>query len=317
MSDSFPCPGCGERVYVPLDYARPKIRCTICGVISEVPAAARKSTKAKPAKPAKPAPRPPSDVLPQPVTAVSAPPTYASVYLWPNPEDEESSDPYAVADTDKPRCPECAAVLELGSVVCPRCGWDQRVRRKHVQEYEPVVRRWDSGLAPRKRYAFFLAGQLGTLAVGLTGSWLLGQTSAFLLPWLVFSALMAFLLGTYDRLDLTRDRRGRVELTKTWHICFFRRPPRRIDLRLYEGISTLKDREAGVLEWLVFFMFLPGVIPAFIWWWVAIRPETLTIALTRDSGYAEEILYRGWNEAQAVDIARTLADTCRMPCSVV
>lgn len=325
MTHSFLCPNCGLRVNVPEGYERPKIRCTECGVISEVPTSARKTdpaprrARATPDRPkhADPVPaappRPPSDVVPKlTVPAVPPSPTYASVYIWGTNDDEEGSDPYPVADPARPRCPRCAAELEFGAVLCLRCGFDQREGRRRVREYVPLVCRWDAGMTAGRRAALFLAGQAGTALFGLVGAWLLGDFVAFVAPWLMFTALTAFLLGTYDRLDLTRDRKGRVELTRTWHVCFVRRPPARIDLRQFEGLSTGKGFEAGFFEWLVFLSLLPSVIPALIWWWVAIRSATVTVALTRDHGYAAEILYRGWDEEHALDLAATLADAARL-----
>ena len=45
---------------------------------------------------------------------------------------------------------------------------------------------------------------------------------------------------------------------------------------------------------------------------LAIRQATVTVALTRDHGYAAEILYRGWDEGHALDLAATLADAARL-----
>ena len=325
MSQSFLCPNCGLRVPVPDDHARPKIRCGECGVVAEIPPSLRRAVPPKPPRgrhegkkaddrPAPPqprTPRPPSDVLPWAVP-VGTPPNYAAVYIWGTSDDEEDSNPYPVADPERPRCPHCEAELEYDAVLCLRCGFDQREGRKRVQEYQPRARRWDAGMSAPRRMILFVLGQAGSVAFGLTGAWLMGDLVAFFAPWLLFSALTAFLLGTYDRVVLTRDRRGRVELTRTWHVCFWRFPPTRVGLRGYDGVSTGKHHEAGFFEWMVFVSLLPGLFPALIWWWVAIRQDTVYVALTRDNGYAAEILYRGWNEAQALEMAATLRDAARL-----
>lgn len=309
MPHSFLCPNCGLRVLVPDGHTRPKIRCSECGVITEIPASARKTAPTPPARP----PRPPSDVVPRAAVPAAPPaPNYAAVYIWGTSTDEEGSDPYPVADPERPRCPHCEAVLEFGTVVCTRCGFDQLSRRQHLREYTPLIRHWNAGMSVQRRVALFMTGLTGTILFGLLGAWLAGNLVAFVAPGLLFTALSAFLLGTYDRLDLTRDRKGRVELTRTWHVCFWRFPSARLDLRPFEGIATSKDQEAGFFEWLVFLSLLPSVVPAVVWWWVAIRQATVTVALTRDHGYAAEILYRGWDEEHALDLAATLADVARL-----
>src|SRR5262249_33792414 len=117
----------------------------------------------------------------------------------------------------------------------------------------------------------------------------------------------------HARLDWGRDRRGRVTLTGTWRICFLSREPVTIDVRAYEGIVTGKDHDAGIFEWFVLLCLMPGIIPAAIWWWVAIHSDTFFVALSRDHDYPAEILYRGWNEAHMKELARTLADVARLP----
>src|SRR5262249_10169488 len=141
-----------------------------------------------------------------PIPAGAPSPTYAATYIWT--DEDENSDPYSVADPDRPRCANCETLLEIGTVVCVRCGWDQRERRKHVQEYTPMVHCWDAGLSVPRRIGLFLLGQLCTVVPGLIGARLLGELGPFLVSWLLFTAITAFLLGTWDRLDLTRDRKG-------------------------------------------------------------------------------------------------------------
>lgn len=320
------CPNCGLELAVPEDWTRPKIRCRECGTIADIkPPVRPQSPPRKPGKARKPhtpawelppqelrVPRPPSDVVPQSALPAGAPsPSYAEVYLWS--AEDDNSDPYGVADPDRPRCAHCETILEVGTVLCVRCGFDQRERRKRAQEFSVMVHRWDAGMSASRRFGWFFAGQLLTVSLGLTGSVLLGELGPFLFSWLLFSGLTAFLLGTWDRIDLTRSRKGHVELSKTWHICFFPTRPTAIDLRLYEGISTSQDHEAGFFEWLVFLGLLPYLIPAFLWWWVAIRQDTVQVALTRDHGSVAMILYRGWNQEQAQEIAHAVADAAHLP----
>jgi hypothetical protein len=120
--------------------------------------------------------------------------------------------------------------------------------------------------------------------------------------------MTSFLLGTFDRLDLVRDDRGKVTLTKTRRICFFTAYALPIDVRGHEGIVTGRSNEVTGWEWLVFFFLLvSGIIPGLVWWYYIIHKITFQAALARDHGYPAAIVYQGWDEAQMRDIAVTLS----------
>src|SRR5262245_17249736 len=69
-----------------------------------------------------------------------------------------------------------------------------------------------------------------TLNVGLLPvGWLLtGNVPATFSALIVNSLLQAFLLGTFDRIDLIRSDKGKVSLTRTWRIAFYSLQPARI-----------------------------------------------------------------------------------------
>src|SRR5581483_6389073 len=97
--------------------------------------------------------------------------------------------------------------------------------------------------------------------------------------------MTAFLLGTYDSVDLTRKENGKVRLVHTWYLCFFERPPESIRLRDFEGVATGKEQYAGCWEWIVFFFLFTWLfVPGIIWWYFAIHRESLFVALTRYHG---------------------------------
>jgi hypothetical protein len=76
----------------------------------------------------------------------------------------------------------------------------------------------------------------------------------------------------------------------------------------FEGVSLTSSYEAGIFEWLVFFLLLPyGIISGLVWWYYAIHKVTFRVALTRDHGYAAVIVCQGWDEAQMRDVANTIA----------
>jgi hypothetical protein len=126
--------------------------------------------------------------------------------------------------------------------------------------------------------------------------------------------LQAFLVGSYDRITLTRDRKGRVQLTRTWRIAFFELKPQPIRWKEYDELLVGRFRDITVLDWVMLLILLAHfVIPAVLWWWYVIRPDRTFTALCRDHGFPDEYLYRGLNEEQARDIAESLSDLTGLP----
>jgi hypothetical protein len=165
-----------------------------------------------------------------------------------------------------------------------------------------------------RRRKLFLSAQALAVLFGVLGAWLAGSFWAFLGPWLFFTLLLAFILGTYDRIDLTRSARGQVRLTKIWRIGFIQRPPRTIRLRDYEGVATGLVNEGRFWEWWLFLILLVfGIVPAFLWYYVAIHKEVFFVALTRDHGYPELPLCRSGSQDQVRAIATALHEVAEMP----
>jgi hypothetical protein len=120
--------------------------------------------------------------------------------------------------------------------------------------------------------------------------------------------ILCFVLGTYDRITLMRDSRGRVKITKVWRFCFVPLQPVTTEVRGFEGITTGQWHDAGFLEWFVLASLLPlGIIPSIIWWYNAIYKMHFHVALAMDHGHAEVYLYRGRSQEQMNDIADTVA----------
>lgn len=261
--------------------------------------------------------------------------------------DADDGRPYRVPGVRKIRlCPSCKAELALRAKRCVACGVDVEKAAKTSQEYEPIHRHWETGWSFRTRRALFLTLQALVVPLGLVGAILQGEVSTFVFAWFPFTALLAFVLGTHDHLDLRRDRRGRVFLTKTWYFFFVHQRVRRIDVREYEGVHTAVSLEATIIEWLIFlallwnfvmpvalygirtavssetsttnWLILLGmsatlVVPVGLYWYYGIQALSYTVALMQGHGYPELILYRGGREAQMEDIAATLRDAYAFP----
>src|SRR5262249_55969688 len=142
------------------------------------------------------------------------------------------------------------------------------------------------------------------LGLGLLGAHLHGDITVLVGPMVLLAALLAFILGTFDRIDFTQNERGKVRLTRTWRICFAERQPVRIYLKNYQGVVTGMGSDADTWAWIMLFLLLPfGLFPGFIWWYYVIHKDTYFVALSEGHAGIDLVLYRGMNERQAEDMA--------------
>jgi hypothetical protein len=225
-------------------------------------------------------------------------------------EEEEGSSPYEVEGADEVQCPKCCFMLPPGSVLCVRCGFHLKKRKKIVKTYQPIEREWETNWARPKRLTLFTLALALALALGLWGEiWGGADAGVFVGSYLGFTAMMAFLLGTYDHIRLTRDARGRVQLVKTWRFCFIPRPPRTIDVRGFEGVVSGQHRDVSGWDYFImFFLLISGIVPGLIWFYLAIYKVTFHVSLSRDHGYPEQLVYSGWDQMQMKEVAFALRD---------
>lgn len=280
------CSFCGERIR-PRKKRDGSLVCASCGMnMDELPAA---------------------DVPANPVALVPEVPEFAGTQ-------EDDGNPYGFTSSGRFKCPKCLQLLEPAAVLCPGCGLNLKTGEKPVRVYEPYRGQWIPGFPPAVRLPLFL-GCIGVFfVVGLIVSIAQGSPLLFLFPWLYFVALCAFLMGTYDQVDLSRNRKGKVELNKTWRVCFFRRPTQRIRLAEYEGVATGVDSEHGCLEWAIFVILLiSGILPGILWWYFAIHRVVYHVALTRDYGFPELMLFRTRNREQKESLAEALQEVAGLP----
>jgi len=227
-------------------------------------------------------------------------------------EEDEDSRPYEVTGGPERKCPQCFAVLEPETVLCVRCGLDLKSGEKLVREYKPIQRYWEPG-SLETRLKLFYAIVFGGLVLSVLWGLLLDALAFSFGPWLGFAAMMAFLLGTFDRIDLVRDKRGHAKLSRTWRVCFVRRPTTEIDLLQYDAVVTGVSLDAGCYEWFIVLTLIPFlIIPAFVWWYQVIHKTKYHAALAHSHNYPEITLYRGNSREQAEDLAETLRDAVRL-----
>ncbi|HKI35872.1 MAG TPA: hypothetical protein VKA46_28710 [Gemmataceae bacterium] len=341
MSATVLCSGCGGRVAVPDDYTRARIRCPECGVMSDVPASAQKQAGGdKPRRPPSAVsdaaaedillgndPAPPAEEKPgkrKRVQAIQAEPPRAPEPLHPLPPspneqatDEDDGRPYRVPGLDEERpCPECRTAIPREALLCTRCGYNLQTGKKAKQEFEPVDRQWQGGWPVKVRRGLFIAAEALFVTAAVVSVAAGADVCGVVFPWLLFSAMTAFLLGTYDHIHLTRNKKGRIRLTKTWTACFLPRPPQEVDVRDYGGVVYGPIDETSMMEWMILILLLLAfIIPGILWFYFVFFRTWFQVALSKEHGYPELILYRGSNEKMVLDVAETVRNVAHLPCS--
>ena len=228
MSSSPRCPSCGR----PLSFPLPAL-CPGCDSFTDRP-------------PEVAAPEPGAETLLKGTTA-------------------DDGNPYTViGGKPMPRCPECNARLPFDDAPnCERCGWDRNAGRKLPKTYPPIHRTWEAGWSLQMRVIAFAICQILNVATAAFIYNLDGRAVTSTGGFLVMVICQAVVLGTFDRLDLTRTAKGKVTLTQQWRIAFWPLEPKTLRWRECEEIRVL-HAETGMMEWIMFFGLLPSVVPALL-----------------------------------------------------
>lgn len=325
------CNGCGTRVVVPEGYARSKLRCPECGVFNEVTKVEARETRRKPASTQEDDAYAALDAeAPRPAPKTSKPKAAKPKVNTPERTDESAEEanevlihgtdaddgnPYRVTG-DKPTkfCPECDTRIERKAKVCVQCGYNFETATKAERTFQPVNREWENGWPMQKRIAIFVVLQVVnfiTLAASVIGNHSLPVS---FLGVLFSVGLQAFLVGTYDTLKLTRNQKGKVTITRTWRYAFIPRLPETVRWKEHDSVTMVRDNEFNLIDWVIAFILLGYcVIPAIVYWWHVIRPDKFTVALCKDHGFPETILFRTRNEDRAKEIETEISDVTTLP----
>jgi len=221
---------------------------------------------------------------------------------------------YALEGGAMRRCPNCSNDLEPYVKICERCTFNLETGQVPVKVYKEVKYHWEAGWPRQRRWLTFLIAQGIFIFLSVVGVIVNGEFFVYLGSWPVFTGMVSFLLGTFDVVDLARDTRGKATLTKTWYVCFFRRPTQRIRVNEYEAVKTGMAREVDFWDWfLAAMLFGWGCVPGILWWMFVIHPDNFYAALCKDHGSTELLLYRGLSQERVEEIAKTVRDVCQLP----
>lgn len=312
MSLAVICQSCGTKLEIADDYRPNRIQCSQCGVMCDLPRHRQRKPASRPARSDSNDSELSASPKPVPIDPPSAPavPQSTKPARKPQVEDEDDDRPYELVGGPIRVCSTCHRELPMDAKVCNHCGFDFRAGAKVEKKYEPLVRHWEGGLPHGQRVGIYLACQLFAL-VGLVTAGIAGELGVAIPSWLLFSAMLAFLLGTYEWVDLVRDSRGKIRLNKGWRFFFVPRPLPPIKLSEYDGVVSGKDRSADFWDWTVFVILIPfAVFPGILWWYFAINRDSFFVALSQHHGSPSYYLYRGWNQEVTQEIANTIRDAC-------
>src|SRR5262245_58936286 len=284
MSMMIVCKGCGEGLRVPPGHDGAHILCPACNAVCDVPREA-------PAWAVQAGPRPPqlqplekrdddSSAEAEAWAVTASPPTQKS-RPQASPTDEDDDSPYEVPPNpdEKIPCPKCRGKLTRDAIVCAHCGYHLETGETFERLYKPVDLQWDTGLSLKLRLSIFLSAAALALMATVIASVATGDPITYIMSFLFGFLLQAYVLGTYPRLNLTRTRKGRVYMSRTWRVGFI--PLRTIDIRWreFEGVTTRQSGEADFWDLVVFLMLLPcGLIPALLFWMYVIAPGQFDVA---------------------------------------
>jgi hypothetical protein len=223
---------------------------------------------------------------------------------------EDDGKPYRVSGEieQKEPCSNCKKSVPRGAVICNHCGFDREKGTTLKRVYEKVDSQWQPAPGLSSRLGIFLAVQGLAFTATMIVIFSDGSPSPLVLSWMLGAALCAYILGTFPRIKLTRSKKGRVRLTRTWHACFVPLAPADIPWRDYGEIVVSQAHHTGFWDWVTVICLVPwGLFPAVLWWLFVLKADQCDVTLTREHGSATLLIFR----CRSQDMAQEMADAIR------
>jgi hypothetical protein len=126
--------------------------------------------------------------------------------------------------------------------------------------------------------------------------------------------LQAFLVGTYDTIQLERNAKGQTKITRIRRIAFLALPPSKLEWKQYHMVGTLGTHDPGIFAWLVcVYLFCLSCLPGIAFYWFVIRPARFTVNFTDEFAVSEYTVFRTKNRDVAYEIAELISECTTMP----
>lgn len=259
------------------------------------------------------APKGPS--VPVPVAREQLAPGPQRELLLQGTNNEEDRNPYSVHGDPLTRtCPGCSKAIPERASVCAHCGLDFKAQDKPKRVFEPVDRTWEYGWPLRRRLTVFLVLQGLTLAA-VSILLATGQSAGLSVSALLVGAVVqAFLLGSYDRLQLTRTASGKVVLTCAWRVAFVALAPSTVRWKEHEGVRLVVNDRIETMDIIFTAIFLgAGIVPGILFWCFCVASDRFDVTLCKDHGHASTVVFRSQNQQRAQGVLQTISDITTLP----
>jgi hypothetical protein len=239
---------------------------------------------------------------------------------------EDDDGPYTVHGTGLKKCPECREELPLDATFCVHCGGslidDNSRPMKKKRTFTVIDETFVQGWSLKTRLILFAGVQvvnvLFTLLAVAANDWKFDATSIVTGAFVTFMqiGLQAFILGSYDTVNVFRDERGRATLSRIRRIAFAPMRQAKIPWKQAAGVGRVATHAGTLLAWLtcLYLFCCLFFVPGILFWWFELRPNRQNVVLCDLYGGVEELVFqaRDTDEAdrviEAVSEATTLTN---------
>lgn len=249
-------------------------------------------------------------------------------------ESDDEALPYTVPGTGLKKCPECRGELPLDATLCVHCGFDLESGRKAGRVFQPITAEWHEGWKPLLRLQVFAGLQVINFVAAILliatggGSFDAAGVVTMVMTQAIQIGMQAFLLGTYDTLQVKRSSKGTATMSRVRRIAFFKTPPAKIPWKKSTNVG-IAGADTGLfpkLLCLYFFLnaffyavsalmscFMLGMAAIYLavavgFYWVVVRPSRFEVTLCDVYGATDEVVFRCEDREQADEVSHIVAE---------